>query len=176
MWKSYRSFLSGSQGGKAAVLWDRRRLRKMNSCDERSAVTAGEMFAQLTQVLGARVCLCIFTDGWTANLNCHIMFPAKHMAAAQNNGLASAEVIMVSINSSKQGLTPKALHSALVYFHSKSPCGISLTTANTNVMYFQSGREHALICLLKTTIPCWNSNLSCKVSFRGPCYLTGFHL
>lgn len=175
MWKSYRSFLSGSQGGKAAVLWDRRRLRKMDGCGERRALTAAEMFAHsLTQVLA--VCLCMCADGWTPNPNCHILFPAKHLAAAQDNWLVSAEVIMVSIYSSQQGLTPKALHPALVYFHGKAPCGIYLTTANTNVMCFQSARERTLICHLETTIAWWNSNLPCKVPFIGPYYLTGFHL
>lgn len=105
-----------------------------------------------SQVLGARVCLCMCADGWTPNPNCHILFPAKHLAAAQDNWPVSAEVIMVSINSSNQGLTPRALHPALVYFHSRPLCGISLTTANTNVMHFQSGRDSALICHLETTI------------------------
>lgn len=90
------------------------------------------------------VCVCVH-DGWTPNPHCHILFPAKHLAAAQDNWLVSAEVIMASINSSQQGLTPKALHPALAYFHGSPPCGISLTTASTNVMCFQSGRERALL-------------------------------
>lgn len=155
MWKSYHSFLSGSQGGKAAALWDKRRLRKMDGCGERRALTAAELFAHSLRFLHC-VCVCV-QMGEHQNPNCHILFPAKHLAAAQDNWLVSAEVIMVSINSSQQGLTPKALHPALVYFHSKPPCGISLTTANTHVMCFQSGRESALICHLETTIACWNS-------------------
>lgn len=54
---------------------------------------------------------------------------------------------MVPINSSQQGLTPEALHPALVYFHSKRPSGISPTAENTNVMCFQSAREDSYLAL-----------------------------
>lgn len=117
------------------------------------------------------VCVCL-----TPNLYCHILFPAKHLAAAQDNWLISAEVIMLSINSSQQGLTPKPYILRWCISTAKLPCGISLTPASTNVMCFQSRRARALICYFETTIACWNTNLPCKVPFRGPYYLTGFHL
>lgn len=53
---------------------------------------------------------------------------------------------MLLINSSQQVLTPKALHPALVYFHSK-PSGISPTAASTNVMCFQSGSKNSYLPL-----------------------------
>ena len=100
--------------GELPCFLDRRRLRKMNVCGERRALTAGEMFAQLTQVLGTRVSFYVCADGRTPNPECHILFPAKHLAAAQDNRLVSAEVIMVSINSSKHAFTRIASHPALV--------------------------------------------------------------
>ncbi len=122
-----------------------------------------------------RVCVRVH-DWWTPKPHCHMLFPAKHLAAVQDNWLVSAEVITALINSSQQGLTPEALHPPLVYFHGSPRCGTSLTTARTNVMCFQSGRESALIFHLETTIAGWNSNLPCKVPFRGSYYQTGFHL
>lgn len=138
------------------VLWEWGRLRKMNVCGERRVLTAAEIFAQT--YLGSRSSSA-FVNVCTPDPNCHILFPAKHLAAAQDNWLVSAEVIMV-FNSSQQELTPKALYPALVYFHSKSPCEISLTTANTNIVFSVGERERPYLplnnnnSLLKSNLPC----------------------
>lgn len=85
---------------------------------------------------------CWCADAWTANPNCHTPFPAKNSATAQDNRLVSAEVIMVFIHSSQQGLTSKALHPALVFF--------SKQTSLRNIFHhwkchlFQSVRESPL--------------------------------
>lgn len=96
MWKAYHSFLSGSQGGKAAVFgtggvsgrWmyvvreDHRRRQKCLLNSLRASEAPG-------------ACLCMCADGRRPNPKCHIQFPAKHLAPAQRNWLVSADVIMV---------------------------------------------------------------------------------
>jgi len=181
MWKSHRSFLSGSQGGRAAVVQHRSHLRKMNECGERRAL----LKCLFNQILGVLrwffkiefiVCVCVCADVWTPNLKCHILFPAKHLAVVQKKRLVTEEVIMVSISSSQQGLTPTK-PSILHWCVSTANLPVEYLSALQTQMHcvFSQG-ESTLICHLQTTIACWNSNLPCKVPFTGVYYLTGFHL
>lgn len=86
LWKSYHSFLSGSQGGEAVALWDRRLLRKTNGCGEGRALTAVKVFAHSLTFFEVRRCMC--AHGWTPNPHCHLLFPAKHLATDQDNWLS----------------------------------------------------------------------------------------
>lgn len=118
------------------MLRDRSHLRKTDGCGERRALTAAEMFAQPTPGFWAFECVCVqMCEPQTRK--CHKSFPAKHLAAVQDNRLVSEEVIIVSINSTERRLTPKSLTSCTGVF----PQQTSLTAANTHVMCFQSRRE-----------------------------------
>lgn len=68
------------------------------------------------------VCLWMCADAWIPNPNCHILLPAKHLAADQEDRLFTAEA-------------KKALHPALVYFHDQLP-RLSLSPEKGNFFSF----------------------------------------
>lgn len=151
MWKSYCSFLSGSQGGNAVVLWDRRHLRKMNVCGERRILTAAVVFTQAHS--SSSWSSSVFVNVCTPDPTCHVLFPAKHLATAQDNWLISAKVIIVLIPVSR-GWPPKPyiLHWCI---STKSLPVKYLSPLQTQISCFQSERKNGLICHLATTIACW---------------------
>lgn len=140
LWKSYHSFLSGSQGGEAVALWDRRLLRETNGCGERRALTAVKMFAYSLRFLEC-VCVCV------------------QMGEHQTHIVTYCFLLNTwpQVKTTDLVRRPKTLTSCTGGFPQQTSQYISHHCNTQSCFFFKPQRElWTLICHFETALACWN--------------------